>query len=496
MSTNLRRIQAKVKEATRRLKLANSPELCGLDFSSEAGEVAKEILELTDYGKREYIYNPDLARELGDAFYSLIALANIYDIDLERELIASLQKYEKREKRRSNLAESKVKLEPITLSKSFLVLTSIAGCRNDCVYCYKHGWDIKNKFKPERLFETKDILNDLKEHKYFNPNIPLAINNSAADPFQEGVTETTFELLDGLESMRLKNIVALITKEYLSEEMIGRLESYKHIRPIIFVSYAFLPQKFEKVVNDRRMESIRNISRSKLKKVLYYRPIISGVNDSEKIASEIVKLGETYFDCIVRSSLKADVNTIEYMAKKGIFLDPRQDIGLNIHDSLKKMLPETRERVDGVLAKSSIPYFKKTSCAISYLFNEPDYNTHWIRKEIYCSRNCPEAQQSRCLMQSTKKPSDKEVKRLLKRLKLKVRYKTHKDRITIESSNVFYSDVKFLRKALKFPVLISVDNEELTAEEYDRKFVNADRNEIRKLIKKKGIPNYTKNMRD
>ena len=41
--------------------------------------------------------------------------------------------------------------------------------------------------------------------------------------------------------------------------------------------------------------------------------------------------------------------------------------------------------------------------------------------------------------------------------------------------------------ALKFPVLVLIDGERLTAEEYDRKYVNLDRNEIKKQIKKLGI---------
>ena len=486
----LSKLQKEVKEVTKNLDLANTPELCGLDFASEVGEVAKEILELTNYGKREHIYNSDLARELGDSLYSLIALANIYDIDLEEQLHNSLEKYKIREQKRKDFTQCKVRLEPIVLSKNFLCINAVAGCRNDCVYCYKHGWDIENKFRPTLLFEVPEILKNIETHRYFHPNIPLAVHNSATDPFQEGVTDITFEILDGLEDQGITNIVALITKEYVSEEIIKKLESYKNIRPIIFVTYSFLPKEFENVIVERRIESMKNLSKSKLKRILYYRPIISGVNDSEKIAKDIVTLGEKYFDCIVRSPLKVDVNIIEYMAKKNIYIDSHYDIGLNIHDSLKQMLPESRERVDKILAQSKVPYFKKTSCGISYLFGQADYNTQWIRKDIYCSRNCPKKQQQRCLKQSTQKPTDKIVEELLRHLELDCRYMIYDDRVLIVSEKVFYSDIKYLRMVLKFPVLVSINNQELTAEEYDRKYVNADRTEIRKIIKKKGIDNY------
>ncbi len=45
--------QQKVKKVTKKLGLANTPELCCLDLTSEVGEFTKEVLELTDYGKYE-----------------------------------------------------------------------------------------------------------------------------------------------------------------------------------------------------------------------------------------------------------------------------------------------------------------------------------------------------------------------------------------------------------------------------------------------------------
>lgn len=487
----LKELQRKVKELSQKLNLVNSPELCGLDLASEAGEIAKEILELTNYGRRDHIYNPDLERELGDALYSLIAIANIYDIDLEEKLLESLEKYKKREdKRKAIIEDSKVKLEPIVLAKNFLSINSIVGCRNNCIYCYKHGWDIKNKCIPTKIYDVSNILKNLKKHRYFHENIPLAIHNSATDPFQEGVVENTFEILDGLEEKEITNIVGLITKEYLSKEIITRLESYKNIRPVIFITFSFLPEKYEKVVNDRRLESMKNLSESNLKKILYYRPIISGINDSEEIVQKIVELGEKYFDCIVRSSLKLDINTIENMAKHGVHVDPRYDIGLNIHDSLKKMIPESRQRVDKILHTGSIPCFKKTSCALSWLFNQPDYNCQWIRERIYCSKSCPSAQKGLCLSQSTKIPTKEQINELLNHLSLNLKYSINGNHVLVEGDNIFYSDIKYMRMVLNFPVLISINGEKLTAEEYDTKHVNSNRKEIRKMIKKLGITNY------
>lgn len=492
VENSLEQIQRRVKDTTSRLNLASTPELCALDLSSEVGEIAKEVLELTDYGRRGHIYNPDLARELGDAFYSLISLANIYDINLETQLDVSLKKYELRELRRGvNHQNLKVKLEPIVLAKNFLCLNAVAGCRNNCIYCYKHGWDIENKFIPQRFCETSAILNALQDHRYYHPNIPLAVHNSATDPFQEGVTDITFEILDGMEEMGVTNIVGLITKEYLSEEIIDRLQKFKYLRLVVFVTFSFLPREYERVISERRLQTMKNLSKSGLKRILYYRPIIKGVNDSCDIAQKVAMLGEKYFNCIVRSSLKVDVNTVEYMAKQGIFIDPGYDIGLNIHDSAKKMPADSRAQVDSTLAQAKVPYFKKTSCAISWLFAQPDYNCQWVRQEQYCSPTCPLDQKETCSQAAVKKPQREEIDRLCQHLGLSAPYRINPDHVLLESDKVFYSDVKYLRMALGFPVLVSIAGEALTAEEYDTRYINTNREEVRKLVKKLGIPHYS-----
>ncbi len=67
-----------------------------LDTLSELGEVAKEVLKMSDYGRKKLEYKEELKNELGDVFYSLITVANRFDIDLEEALEEVMEKYEKR----------------------------------------------------------------------------------------------------------------------------------------------------------------------------------------------------------------------------------------------------------------------------------------------------------------------------------------------------------------------------------------------------------------
>lgn len=67
-----------------------------LDFVSEVGEISKEYLKATDYGRRDFEPPEGWPGELADALFALVCLANGTDVDLERVLDGALRKYEAR----------------------------------------------------------------------------------------------------------------------------------------------------------------------------------------------------------------------------------------------------------------------------------------------------------------------------------------------------------------------------------------------------------------
>ncbi|MBI2673209.1 MazG-like family protein [Candidatus Woesearchaeota archaeon] len=102
----MKKIQDKVSYFCKKHNLESSPEHRVLDAMSELGEVAKEILKMSDYGKKPTKYREELKSELGDLFYSLITIANSFNVDLEEALEIVLAKYEKRLKKGSAGSEN------------------------------------------------------------------------------------------------------------------------------------------------------------------------------------------------------------------------------------------------------------------------------------------------------------------------------------------------------------------------------------------------------
>lgn len=67
-----------------------------LSLAAEVGELAKEILKSSNYGKRNAEYTPSIKEEVGDVLYLLTYFANKYQIDMGEALEGTLSKLENR----------------------------------------------------------------------------------------------------------------------------------------------------------------------------------------------------------------------------------------------------------------------------------------------------------------------------------------------------------------------------------------------------------------
>lgn len=100
---SFRVVQETVAQMTERYNLEISPELRYIDLASEVGELGKEILLSTDYGKNQFDATDNLESEIGDTFYSLICIANSLEINLSNALIKVIKKYEQRFSEKGNI---------------------------------------------------------------------------------------------------------------------------------------------------------------------------------------------------------------------------------------------------------------------------------------------------------------------------------------------------------------------------------------------------------
>jgi len=74
--------QEQVAEFVLRNELEISANNRLMDLISEVGELAKELLENTEYGNRDFYPTRAWKNELGDVFFALICLANSTEVNL------------------------------------------------------------------------------------------------------------------------------------------------------------------------------------------------------------------------------------------------------------------------------------------------------------------------------------------------------------------------------------------------------------------------------
>jgi DNA repair photolyase len=343
----------------------------------------------------------------------------------------------------SNLYQSlKSDLGLVTQLKSWLSVNPVVGCPMGCKYCYRHDNDLFDLKSPIQTRSVEETLTEVLNHRFFVPgSTPLALHNMATDPFLNLPKKITFRILDELDCLGCSNSVGLITKYLVTKDDISFLESLS-LDVNLFVTYSEMPECIEPAGNSLRRQTLRNLSDSSLKTLVYLRPVIEGFNTHDENIRRVL-------DCcgnvsaIVVCGLKVSDNLSRYFNDQGISIAGNAGHKTMPSDFIGRLL-EARD------AKGlSVPVFKRTSCAVSYLKSSRDYNAHWANPERNCSSGCPNRE--RCRDASV--PAGSDVKFLMERLPSDNDFAINENFVGI-NGNLTEEETTFLRHNLLFPIKI------------------------------------------
>jgi hypothetical protein len=203
-------------------------------------------------------------------------------------------------------------------------------------------------------------------------------------------------------------------------------------------------------INDDRIDpvdslhaenSLRVLSENaqRTKSILYWRPLIAGLNDSDEHMSRALALsslaGATVFTGLFH---RAEIR--EYLRLAGV-----PDV--YSHIARRKILPaETEMRVLRAFKDKAL--FRKTSCGVAYVHHTADYNGHYGIKEI-CDI-CPPEQIARCAL-AHRRPELSRVRELAEIAQLKADYIDIDER-KIEVSNSSEQQRYFIQHTVNYQV--------------------------------------------
>lgn len=104
-------MQGLVSEMVKRYGLETTPELRYIDLTTEVGELGKELLKGSDYGKKTLEKTDNLESEMGDTFFSLTCIANSLNIDLQTALVNVMKKYQKRFNEKGSIGSQEIEID-------------------------------------------------------------------------------------------------------------------------------------------------------------------------------------------------------------------------------------------------------------------------------------------------------------------------------------------------------------------------------------------------
>ncbi|MFI7643285.1 hypothetical protein [Nonomuraea sp. NPDC049400] len=285
----------------------------------------------------------------------------------------------------------------IEYRKSGLSLNHVVGCPIDCGYCVRHlfaNWEMKT---PRALMSDEAAVELLTSHRYFQPHTtPIQLFNRATDPMLPVVKPHTFNVLRLLDERGLTNHVLVITRWRVNSEDCAILNSFRNIKLTILVTHSGIDHPdIEPVDSAIAAASLRTLYEhaGRYRTVLYWRPIVPGLNDSDEHIQRALELSQ-HAHATVFTGLFFRQEIADYYRDHGL-PEPYDDT------ARRKIMPEKSEqrilRAFHRPADHQLPWgplFRKTSCGVAYAHGEADYNGHYGIREL-CDI-CPLAQLDLC----------------------------------------------------------------------------------------------------
>ena len=281
--------------------------------------------------------------------------------------------------------------EVIEYRKSGLSLNHIQGCPLDCAYCIRHTYGLWDQRQPRAVLSDAEAVAQLVSHRYFQAHVtPLQLFNRATDPFLPAVRPRTFAVLEDLDRRGLRNHILVITRHVMKPEDAGRLNRLVNLRVTLLFTYSGITDQriepYPSYVAAASLKLMSAVSPRRYRTVLYWRPLVPGLNDHDEHLDRAYELHQ-HADATVFTGLFYRDQIAAYYKANGL-PEPYDET------ARRKIVPELLEQRVLAAFADSASLFRKTSCAVSYAHQLPDYNGHVGIREL-CDI-CPVTQLDLC----------------------------------------------------------------------------------------------------
>lgn len=263
-------------------------------------------------------------------------------------------------------------IKELYISKSFNCIGDSLNKCFDCKYCRLiDEWDNQISYS---VIPTQ--INDIFS------NIPIAINLFYGDPLLQ--ISNTVRYLRRLENANHEGPVIVITKGDFNKFPDQKFNLDLHFAFSAFgiEESSYNGKSFNHFLNNLDIAHNRN---NQYKYSIEFRPIIYGVNDSEKSINSVFKAAKDYKLSVGFSGLQGKPDVVKVWNNKNYPFSPYPGFTFGHKKSISE---EKLNLIEQIAEENKVNIFRKTSCLISHTHGlDRDYNAHYYRpSELGCDK--------------------------------------------------------------------------------------------------------------
>ncbi|MET8768852.1 hypothetical protein [Streptomyces sp. NPDC004658] len=278
---------------------------------------------------------------------------------------------------------------------TWAVVNPVQGCNRDCGYCYLQDLHL-TRVKPTILASPEDTVAQLLAHRYYHPNLVLALYTCTDAFATRANTAHLTALLQTLASSQVRNPVCLITKCHIPDDAIDCIRRVRDtgLPVLVYLSYSGLGPDIERgIQHDALRANFPRLHSAGIPVVHYWRPFLPQ-NSHPDVLENVLDLASRYAECSVTVGTKIKPSALDQITAlwpdiAAPHLDPQGADSVwprTAWEWLRHLPDRYRDH----------PVYQTNSCALAYVLGRHDRAGVHDTPTCLNANRCPARQRERC----------------------------------------------------------------------------------------------------
>lgn len=284
---------------------------------------------------------------------------------------------------------------------TWIAVNPVQGCPKACRYCFLNERG-QTAVRPEHLATPAESVDLLVASPFYDPSRPVALYTWTDVMALPASRAHLADLLEVLTDRQVPNPFVLITKCRVPDDTVAAIAAARDrgLRVVVYLSYSGLPRDIERGIrHDELRDNFPRLAAAGIPIVHYWRPAFPESATPDTMTA-VLDWAHRFAQCTVAAGLKVEPAALPRLAE----VWPELATAAGVTEAEGVYPQEFWEFIHGTgRHHPDYPVFHTNSCALAYVFGEPDrFGT--FGAPVCVARNiCPDAQRAVCGVAATRR---------------------------------------------------------------------------------------------